>query len=138
MMMVRSYLGPSDIEGLGVFCHDPIRKGQLVWLYDTRFDVSFFVEDIEHAPAHLREFMERYTYEHPADPERVVLDCDEGRFMNHSDTPAIDLSDPSRGIATRDIRPGEEITCDYGQFTRGAIEFQASRHRVGSLLHAAE
>ena len=138
MMMVRCYLAPSSIEGLGVFSHVDIKKGQLVWLYDPRFDVSYFREDLDHAPAHFRKFMERYTYEHPTDPERVVLDCDEGRFMNHSDAPNVDLREPSRGIATRFIPAGEELTCDYATFTVGSVEFQPSRHRVGAMSLAAE
>ena len=134
MMMVRSYLAPSSIEGLGVFCHTDIRKGGLIWLYDPRFDVSYMTEDIDRAPRHFREFLDRYTYPHPEDPERVVLDCDEGRFMNHSDTPNMDLSDPERGVATCFIPAGTEITCDYRQFMGGAIvEMQPPRHRVSVL-----
>ena len=138
MMMVRCYLGPSEIEGLGVFTTQPIKKGGLVWLYDERFDVSYYRDDIERAPKHFREFLERYTYEHPENPDCVVLDCDEGRFMNHADVPNVDLSNPHRGIATGNIAAGEELTCDYGQFTVGAVTFQPSRHRVGQHRVAAE
>ncbi|WP_172293819.1 SET domain-containing protein [Pseudoruegeria sp. HB172150] len=138
MMMVRCYLAPSRIEGLGVFAHTDIRKGGLVWLYDPRFDVSYEREDIERAPKHFREFLERYTYEHPGDPDRVVLDCDEGLFMNHADVPNLDLSNPSRGVATRLIPAGEELTCHYGQFTVGRVEFQPPRHRVSPVHLAAE
>ena len=134
MMMVRCYLGPSSIEGLGVFTKVDIRKGGLIWIHDDRFDVSYFKEDMNTVPRHFREFLERYTYEHPSDPDRIVLDCDEGRFMNHSDTPNMDLSNPNRGIATRDIAAGEELTCDYRQFTIGSVEFQPSRHQVGTRV----
>lgn len=130
MMMVRSYLGPSSIEGLGVFSHVEIRKGQLIWLYDPGFDVSYMMSDIERAPKHFREFMDRYTYPDPEDPERLVLDCDEGRFMNHSTDPNMDLSNPYRGVATRDIPAGTEITCDYGQFINGVVEMQPPRHKI--------
>lgn len=137
MMMVRCFLAPSNIEGLGVFTSVDIRKGGLVWLYDSRFDVSYHLEDLERAPLHFREFMDRYTYPHPEDPERVVLDCDEGRFMNHADAPNVDLSNPSRGIATCRIPSGTELTCDYRQFIDGAIEFQPTRHLVGRANGAA-
>lgn len=133
MMMVRCYLAPSAIEGLGVFSHVDVPQGGLVWLYDPRFDVSYFKDDLASVPAHFREFLERYTYDHPTDPERIVLDCDEGRFMNHSATPNVDLTNPHRGIAARPIRAGEELTCDYATFTVGAVEFQPSRHRVGTI-----
>ena len=138
MMMVRSYLAPSPIEGLGVFSHVDIRKGQLIWLYDPAFDVSYMKSDVERAPRHFREFMDRYTYPHPEDDERVVLDCDEGRFMNHSDAPNMDLTNPSRGVATRDIPAGPEITCNYGQFIGGVIEMQPPRHKVWEARVAAE
>lgn len=137
MMMVRCFLGPSSIEGLGVFASADIRKGTLVWLYDSRFDVSYDKEELARVPLHFREFLERYTYDHPSDPERIVLDCDEGRFMNHSDTPNVDLRDPNRGVALTDIPAGTELTCDYGTFTHGVIEFQPSRHRIGQVMGSA-
>ena len=138
MMMVRCYLAASAIEGLGVFTHASIKKGHLVWRYDPRFDVSYFKDDLATVPAHFREFLERYTYSHPTDADMVVLDCDEGRFMNHAKAPNIDMSTPHRGVATRDIHAGEELTCDYGQFTAGKVAFQPPRHRVGPVATAAE
>lgn len=133
MMMVRCYLAPSAIEGLGVFTHVDIKKGGLIWLFDPRFDVSYFKDDLASVPAHFRDFLERYTYDHPTDPDMIVLDCDEGRFMNHSATPNVDLTNPSRGVATRFIPAGEELTCDYATFTVGDIAFQPPRHRVSPL-----
>lgn len=130
MMMVRCYLAPSAIEGLGVFSHVDIRAGSLVWLFDPRFDASYFREDVDTVPAHFREFLERYTHNHPTDPDMVVLDCDEGRFMNHAAAPNVDLTDPTRGVASRAIRAGEELTCDYATVTAGPVRFHPSRHRV--------
>ena len=132
MMMVRCYLGPSEIEGLGVFTTQPIKKGGLVWLYDERFDVSYYRDDIERAPKHFREFLERYTYEHPENPDCVVLDCDEGRFMNHSTTPNTDFRGMSEGFALVDIPAGTEITCNYAEFDDD-LTMQPPRHAV----HAA-
>lgn len=140
MMLVRTYLAPSAIEGLGVFTREPIRKGDLVWRFDTRFDRVIPVEDVAAAPAHMQEFMERYAYPLPSDPERfVVLDVDEGRFMNHADEPNCEFPpDGETGWAARDIAAGEELTCHYACFTLGAIRFQPSRHEVGQHRHAAE
>lgn len=137
-MMVRAYLAPSAIEGLGVFSHEPIRKGQLVWLFDPRFDVCFFKDDLAAAPVHFQEFLDRYCYDHPTDPDRIVLDCDEGRFMNHADLPNVDLSNPSRGVATCGIPAGTELTCDYNQFCPAGVQLQPSRHRIGAMAFAAE
>ena len=96
MMMVRCYLAPSAIEGLGVFAAGDIRKGAVVRLFDDRFDTAYEKEELTRVPRHFREFLERYTYDHPRDPDYIVLDCDEGRFMNHATLPNVDVSNPSR------------------------------------------
>jgi len=121
-----------------VFSHVDIPKGALVWLFDPRFDLGYEREELERVPAHFREFLERYTYDHPSDPDRVVLDCDEGRFMNHCDDANVDISDPFRGIARRAIPAGTELTCDYREFTVGPVAFQPPRHRLARVPVAAE
>lgn len=133
MMTVRCYLAPSKIEGLGVFCRDPIAKGDLIWVLDPRFDRLIPAGDAENAEPHVREFIERYTYPHEDHPGFLVLDADEGRFMNHADKPNTDFTDPDRGFALVDIPVGTELTCDYRCFTVGEIEFQPPRHNVVSL-----
>jgi SET domain-containing protein len=127
MMVVRSYLAPSAIEGLGVFAAVPVAKGELVWRFDRRFDQVIPKDAVTTAPEHVREFLERYSYEFHEDPACVILDADEGRYMNHSETPNVDLTNPEIGVAVRDIAAGEELTCDYACFTVGAIEFQPPR-----------
>ncbi len=127
MMLVRTYLAASNIEGLGVFTAEPLAKGQAVWRFDPRFDQLLARSVLEEANPALREFLERYTYDFHDDPAYIVLDMDDGRYMNHAEAPNVDLTDPTVGIATRDIAAGEELTCDYACFTSGAIEFQPSR-----------
>jgi hypothetical protein len=133
MMLVRSYLAASTIEGLGVFAAEPIAKGTLVWQFDRRFDTVISKAELAAAPDHLREYLDRYTYEFHEDPGFVVLDADDGRYMNHSGAPNVDLADPEIGVAVRDIAAGEELTCDYACFTVGGIEFQPPRNRIIGL-----
>lgn len=130
MMTVRCYLAPSSIEGLGVFCHDPVKKGDLIWRFDPRFDRLIPKEDFEAAEPSMKEFLDRYTYEMDCYPGFLVLDVDEGRFMNHSSTPNTDFNEPLVGYALRDIPAGEELTCDYACFITGDIVFQPPRHKV--------
>ena len=136
MMMVRCYLGPSAIEGLGVFAASDIRKGAVVRLFDDRFDTAYEKEELARVPSHFRDFLERYTYEHPRDPDYLVLDCDEGRFMNHAALPNVEIG-KTRGVATRDIRAGEELTCDYATFSNGIVVLHPSRHRIGQVMGRA-
>ena len=66
-------------------------------------------------------------------PWVLFLDADEGRFMNHADQPNTDFRGADFGIALRDIPAGEELTCDYREFTFGELHMQPSRHRVAAL-----
>ena len=134
MMTVRCYLAPSAIEGLGVFTANHISHGELVWKFDPEFDQIFSTDYIKGQPGHVKEFLERYTYAHPSDPRLVVLDSDEGRYMNHSERPNIDFSDPEVGVALRDISAGEELICDYRQFTIGPLVHQGPRHRLSPII----
>ena len=130
MMTVRCYLAPSSIEGLGVFCHDDIKKGQNVWRYDPMLDQSMPVSKLDEVEAHMREFLERYAYPDWNRPGHIILECDEGRFMNHSDEPNLDFSDTVHGFAVCDIPAGTELTCHYATFSEGTIVLQPPRHRV--------
>ncbi len=130
MMTVRCYLAPSSIEGLGVYCHDSIKKGDVIWRFDQRFDRLIPETDLDDLPPHMLEFIERYTYYIETHPGFVALDVDEGRFMNHSESPNCAFPEPELGRALCDIPAGVELTCDYSSFIRGEIVFQPSRHRV--------
>ena len=116
MLLIPNYVGPSAIEGVGVFAAAPIRKGTAVWSLDQRFDHALTAADIAALGEEQRAFVERYGYTHTTRPELTVLEMDNGRFMNHSDSPNTDFTDPVVGWAIRDIAEGEEITCNYAEF----------------------
>lgn len=130
MMTVRCYLAPSSIEGLGVFCHDDIKKGQNVWRHEPVLDIAIPVAKLDELEPHVREFLERYSYPDWTRPGYIILESDEGRFMNHADEPNLDFSDQIHGIAVCDIPAGTELTCHYSTFTEGAIVMQPARHKV--------
>lgn len=130
MMLVRCYLAPSAIEGLGVFCHEDIKAGQNVWRNEPLMDIRVPAAAIAGLETHAQEFFDRYAYPDAADPSLVVLESDEGRFMNHADEPNLDFSDGVRGVARWDIPAGTELTCHYSSFTLGEIVMQPPRHKV--------
>ena len=49
-------------------------------------------------------------------PGVVILDADNGKYMNHSMTPNTDFRIFDRGYALADIAAGDEITCNYHEF----------------------
>jgi uncharacterized protein len=116
MLLIPNYVGPSAIEGVGVFAGAPIPKGTIIWVLDERFDQVLSAAEIAALGHEQRHFVERYGYPHTLRPELTILELDNGRFMNHSDGPNTEFTDPAIGWAIRDIAEGEEITCNYAEF----------------------
>lgn len=117
MMLAATYVAPSAIEGLGVFAAEPIAKGAIIWRFDTNFERLLKADFAAELPAHIGEYIDRYSYPMKDDPNTLVLEIDNGRFMNHNeDTPNTDFKSWDYGYATRDIALGEELTCDYRDF----------------------
>lgn len=116
MMLVKTYVAPSGIEGVGVFAGEAIAKGTTLWRFDARFDRTLTIEELEALPEGVRAFLEKYSYPHHAEEGIIVLELDNGRFMNHSTEPNTDFSQMDFGYALRDIKAGEELTCDYVEF----------------------
>src|SRR3712207_1421002 len=114
MMMVETELKASPIHGLGVFLTEPVRKGELIWRFDSRIDLIYTAEEIATLPSHVQRYLRTYTTWHEATGV-YVLCGDNGRYFNHSDTPttisnAISFGDDR---AARDLTAGEELTSDY-------------------------
>ena len=119
MLLVNTYVAPSEIEGVGVFAAEPIPKGTPVWRLEPEFDRLIPQERYVSAPAYMRDHFDRYAYPSPDRPGYLVYEVDNGRFMNHSENPNTDFSDAGGARTTRDIAAGEEITCNYSDFYGG-------------------
>jgi uncharacterized protein len=116
MMLVQTFLSSSDIEGIGIFAAEPIKAGTQIWRTDPKFDVHFSQDEVDQLPAHMQEFITRYSYPHMMLPGILVLESDNGRFMNHNENPNTDFTRCEIGYAIQDIAAGEEITCNYYEF----------------------
>jgi hypothetical protein len=116
MMLVRTHLANSSIEGVGIFASEPIKKGDIIWRLEPKFDVFFEESELDTLPAHMQDFVARYGYPHLNRPGILVLEIDNGRFMNHCLKPNTDFTRFDLGYAIADIAAGEEITCNYFEF----------------------
>jgi SET domain-containing protein len=139
MLMVSTYLAPSAIEGLGVFAGEFIERGRLLWSLNPKFDIFVEQSEIDGFPPHMQDFIARYAYPHLEMPGVVIVDSDNGRFMNHSLTPNTDFRIFDKGYALVDIAQGEELTCNYHEFDPAFAGFfpnvQAAA-AAGGRLHA--
>ena len=116
MLLVPTYVAPSKIEGVGVFAAEPIASGTLIWELAPNLDRLIPKSEIPSLPPLFQAFVERYSYPYPHDPEQLIVELDNGRFMNHSQTPNTIFSDPDAGYTIRDIAAGEELLCNYAEF----------------------
>lgn len=115
MLIVPTYLEKSPIHGFGVFAKQFIPKGTKVWEFNPIFDIVFTEEQFESLPPSTREEVEIHTYQ-PEQGGELYYESTMGKYMNHSNQPNVDFSDIGNGWATRDINPGEEMTCNYRDF----------------------
>lgn len=125
MLLVKTSLRKSDIHGFGCFTEEKISKGQVVWVFDNRIDVRITTSELQQLPEPARAFYSIYGYSEMYQDEQVVILCgDHSKHMNHSLEPNLteggQLGDIN--IATRDIEPGEELTCNYYNFDLLAAE----------------
>lgn len=114
MMMVETELRTSSIHGIGVFLTQPVKKGELIWRFDSRIDRVFADEELSEMPEKLQQFLRTYSTLH-GDLRLWVLCGDNGRHFNHSDDPNTRSLGIAFGddVASVDLKPGTELTSDY-------------------------
>jgi hypothetical protein len=114
MLMVKTELRQSEIHGTGVFLTEPVRKGDLIWRFDSRIDRVYSEEELAGLPERTQDFLRTYSTWHEA--TRVWILCgDNGRHFNHSDTPNTLSLGTGFGddVAAMDLPAGVELTTNY-------------------------
>jgi len=111
---VPTYISRSSIHGIGVFTPVFIPAGTVIWTLDTEVDWLLSAADLEGFPEPYQERLRGYCY---LDESGFYVLCgDNARFMNHTEEPNCDDRGGASTIASRDIQPHEELTCDYRAF----------------------
>jgi len=145
MMLVRSYIAPSEIQGLGGCGIKLNQSGSHIWVLNPKLDVFLHRGEIAMLPAHMQDYVARYSYPHLEIDGVRIVDCDDGKFMNHTERPNTDFRVFDKGYAIVDIAAGEEITCNYFEFDpdfRGfgqesALEMAISAMQAGRFAQGA-
>ncbi len=100
----------SDEVGYGVFATERIPQGTIIWVRDA-LDIVLTREQAAKLPQALVPTLARYAYRDAQG--RHILCWDHARYMNHSCVSATLSVGTLCDFARRDIKPGDEITCDY-------------------------
>jgi SET domain-containing protein len=119
MLLIKTKIGKSDVEGIGLFADQFIPKGTVTWKFDPRFDIYFEPSDVEKMSELQKDLIMHFAYLSKKSG-KYVYSIDNTRFTNHSTSPNI-AEDENLfvgdaeicTVATRDIQIGEEVTIDY-------------------------
>lgn len=119
MLLIKTTISLSKIHGIGLVTNQFIPKGKTVWKFTPRFDIKLSKQNLEKLSKQAREQMLNYTYLDQK-TEEYILCSDDARFFNHSVTPntthIYEKDKYGQTVAVKDIKKGEEITCDYRTF----------------------
>jgi SET domain-containing protein len=125
MLRIKTKLGISKIDGIGLFADQLIPRDTVVWEYNPLIDLKLKEDEIATLAEGARQQVQKYSYRDEL--TGLYIFCgDDARFFNHSDEPnCVDVTwGPfgGRTIATRDIQVGEELTCNYASFDMDLME----------------
>lgn len=123
MILVKSKLKNSSIHGIGLFSEELVPKDTLVWEFKEKFDVVLSKKELNSLSDAAKEQFLNYAYISKI-TGNYILCSDDSRFFNHNDNPNTKCFKPDTAshaealvcISTREIIPGEELTCDYSDF----------------------
>ena len=109
MLIVRTKVMQSNIEGLGLFAATNIAVGIMIWTFRAHFDRKFV-----NMPRHpvVKEFVVKYGYKPLSDSDTYYLSVDNMRFINHSTNPNV-IPRGTDLVAGRNIMAWEELTMNY-------------------------
>ena len=114
MMMFPTALRTSPLHGVGVFILAPVKKGEVVWRFDSRVDRIYTETEILGMPSVAQAHLRKYAFWHK--PTGHWMYCgDNARHFNHSEQPTAVSTSAGFGddVAARDLMPGDELTNDY-------------------------
>ena len=123
MLVVKTKVKPSSIDGLGLYAEEEIRYGEIVEIVETDFSYKVFTqEQVDKFDELKRQYEHDYTFKIG---NNYYATIDLAKFMNHSDTPnlfwkeTINEARPNEigyFFAVNDIKVGDELTVDYNMF----------------------
>mgnify|MGYP001610802232 FL=1 len=118
MLLVKTKIGPSKINGLGLFADQLIIKNTPIWKFKRGFDLKYTKTELNQLSEPARDQFLHYCYSYTDETDHYYVVCaDDYRFLNHSVKPNltnIEVAGEEEGvdIALADIQTGEELVCD--------------------------
>jgi SET domain-containing protein len=123
-LAIKSYISPkiviykSEIHGSGMFAKNNIRKGEIVFIKGGYILTKEELFSTEKIGSYLPIDDDYFIGSRNKDEEDGIK-----LFVNHSCKPNCGLRGEITFVAMRDVRKGEELTCDYAMIDDDDYEF---------------
>ena len=120
MLKVQTYLDRSTVHGIGIFAAEDIPAETVVWEFNPHVDLVYTPEEwgtlSTCISAQSFAVLKRYSYKEEGN---YYLCLDNAQFMNHSATGynVENFREANRMSACCDIRKGDELLCNYFQYS---------------------
>jgi hypothetical protein len=124
MLLIEHYVSQSPIHGLGVFTSLFVPRGALVWQFNPLIDRIIHETALIELPQHVVQLIRTHA-EYIQQSGYYILGADGDYYMNHSDEPTL-VDNKTTMFAARDLRPGDELTCDYKLVTVASFDPSAA------------
>lgn len=62
MLIVKTKVAQSKIQGLGLFANQFIPKGTVTWKFNQKFDLVFDPKEVEKMPEIQQELIDKYSF----------------------------------------------------------------------------
>lgn len=123
MLLIKTKIGKSNIEGIGLFSEDSLPKGTKIWEFSKGFDLEITPDQYADLPDGVKRQIDHYAYKSLA-TGNFILCMDDARFFNHDRNSNVVCLVPENSenpealecFTTRDVAAGEEITNNYAEF----------------------
>ena len=120
MLQIKTYLNRSPINGIGLFAEEDIPKGKIIWSFNPLVDIVYNSDQWEQIQRQVSEpslaQVKKYAYK---ENNHHILCVDNAQFMNHSESHfnVGNLKDGDIMIAVADIKKGDELLCNYFEYS---------------------
>lgn len=126
MNLIKTYIKTSEIEGIGLFAAEFIPQGKKMWEI-SGFDILVDDEGFKQLPLTEEQlaYVKRYIYFNNG----YWIYCgDDAKFTNHSNDPNTTITFDEQ-FASKDIYPGDEITCNYHELDNDFTEEEFNQEK---------
>jgi uncharacterized protein len=123
MLLIPTYIAPSNIHGVGLYSKIRIKKGQRVYVFDPETEIDLTRDELLGLPIYTQIELYDHMWKNTV-TGKYCCSSGNARVINHSSHP--NLSSfymaiyGAEGImvheATRRIDPGDELTRNYNDF----------------------